>query len=117
MLPADLKIEDALDELGKVIPRLTEQKKRSIKQEAEQRAAFSDIMVADDLDLGRVRRSQRAVRWNSAASRPSGRAALLSAAGRILPHRSAMSRKANDKDTMAIIESEMAKTGESPEST
>jgi penicillin-binding protein 2 len=115
MLPADLKIEDVLDELGKVIPRLSEQKKRSIKQEAEQRAAFSDITVADDLTWEEFAAVNVLAPELGCVSAKVGELRSYPLQGAFY-HTIGYVAKANDKDTMAIIESEMAKTGESPES-
>src|SRR5690606_3980527 len=48
MIRGEPKIADVIDELARVI-RLSDARKRSILQEARSKAAFSDILVADDL--------------------------------------------------------------------
>jgi penicillin-binding protein 2 len=114
LIRGERKIADVIDELSRVI-RLSESRKRSILQEAQSRAAFSDILVADDLTW------EEFARINVMAPELDGVSADVGEL-RSYPLQSAFYHtigyvaKANDKDTVRIIEAEMEKAGESPDS-
>jgi penicillin-binding protein 2 len=115
MLNEQVKIDDVLDELAKVIP-ISDQKKRSIRQEASSRAIVNDILVADDLTW------EEFAAVNVMAPQFEGIVSADVGELRSYPLQSAFYhiigyvQKADEKAILRIVEREMQRSGQSPES-
>lgn len=114
LIRGDRTVADIVDELAKVLP-LSDQKKRSILQEASQRAAFSDILVADDLTWEEFAKVNVMAPELDGVSAEVGELRSYPLQGAFY-HTIGYVAKAAEKDTMLIIESELKKTGENPAS-
>ena len=114
MVRGDRNIADIVDELAKVLP-LSDQRKRTILQEASQKASFSDILVADDLTWEEFAKVNVMAPELDGVSAEVGELRSYPLQGAFY-HTIGYVAKAADKDTMLIIESELKKAGESPDS-
>lgn len=110
VLRGNRKVADVLDELSRIIP-LSDSKKRSILQQAEAHAVFSDIQVADDLTW------EEFARVNVMAPVLDG---VIADVGELRSyplqnaffHTIGYVKKADDKDILRITEAELEKAGE-----
>jgi penicillin-binding protein 2 len=115
MLGDKIKIDDILDELSKIIP-LTEQKKRSIRQEALSRAVVNDILIADDLtweEFAAV--NVMAPQFEGSVSADVGELRSYPLQGAFY-HIIGYVQKADEKAIIRITEKELLKAGESADS-
>jgi penicillin-binding protein 2 len=114
MIRGERKIADVLDELGRIIP-LSDSRKRSILQQAEARAAFIDIHVADDLTWEEFAQVNVMAPVLDGVSAEVGELRSYPLQGAFF-HTIGYVQKANDKDIARIIEAEVEKAGEAPDS-
>ncbi len=114
MIRGDRRIADVVDELARVI-RLSEARKRTILQEAESKAAFSEILVADDLTWEEFAQVNVMAPELDGVSAEVGELRSYPLQGAFY-HTIGYVAKANEKDIMRIVEAEMQKAGESPDS-
>ncbi len=114
MIRGERKIADVIDELAKVLP-LSDNRKRSILQDAESQAAFVDILVADDLTWEEFAKINVMAPELDGVTAEVGELRSYPLQGAFY-HTIGYVAKANEKDTMGIIEAELKKSGESPDS-
>jgi penicillin-binding protein 2 len=114
MVRGERNIADVLDELSRIIP-LSDSRKRTILQQAEARAAFSDIHVADDLTWEEFAQVNVMAPVLDGVSAEVGELRSYPMQGAFF-HTIGYVQKANDKDILRITEAEVAKAGEAPDS-
>lgn len=114
VLRGERKVADVLDELSRIIP-LSDSKKRSILQQAESRALFSDIAVADDLTWEEFAQVNVMAPALDGVTAQVGELRSYPLQGAFF-HTIGYVQKANDKDIMRITEAELEKAGEALDS-
>jgi penicillin-binding protein 2 len=108
------KVADVLDELSRIIP-LSDSRKRTILQQAESRAVFSDIAVADDLTWEEFAQVNVMAPVLDGVAAQVGELRSYPLQGAFF-HTIGYVQKANDKDIMRITEAELKKANEAPDS-
>lgn len=109
-----LKVEDVVDELAKII-RISDNKKRSIIQDARTQASFENILVADDLTWEEFARINVILPELECVNAEVGELRSYPFR-RAFYHTVGYVKKADEKDILRITEAEMKKSGESPAS-
>ena len=110
VLRGDRTIADVLDELSRIIP-LSDSRKRTILQQAEARAAFSDVLVAEDLTWEEFAQVNVMAPVLDGVTAQVGELRSYPLQGAFF-HTIGYVQKANDKDILRITEAELEKAGE-----
>lgn len=107
-------VADVVDQLAKVL-QLSDSKKRSILQDATNQPGFIDILVADDLTWEEFAQVNVMAPELEGVNAEVGELRSYPLQGAFY-HTIGYVAKANDKDIMRMIETELALSGESPDS-
>ncbi len=107
-------VADVVDQLAKVL-QLSDSKKRSILQDAANQPGFIDILVADDLTWEEFAQVNVMAPELEGVNAEVGELRSYPLQGAFY-HTIGYVAKANDKDIMRMIETELALSGESPDS-
>jgi penicillin-binding protein 2 len=107
-------VSDILDELGKILP-LSDSKKRSIMQDATNQPGFIDILIADDLTWEEFAKVNVMAPELEGVTAEVGELRSYPLQGAFY-HTIGYVAKANEKDVVRMIESELTAAGESPDS-